>query len=430
LLAKAVAGEAGVPFFAQAGSDFVELYVGVGAKRVRDLFARARKHPAAIVFLDEIDAIGRARSGAGAINGGTDERENTLIALLNELDGFADSRVVVIAATNRVDVLDAALLRPGRLDRKISVPNPDRRGREHILGVHTAGKPLDDDVDLTVVASRTPGFSGAELAFVANEAALEAARRGFDRISASCFAAAVETLAMGRPRRSALVTPRDREITAWHEAGHALVALLDSHAADPVAVSIVPRGSAGGVTWMDGSDDQYLSREKARARLAVALAGRVGEEFLLDGEFTQGAASDLAHATELAGHMVATFGMTRRGLMVRSSNGGLDKDSADVVEELLVQAQDHARSLLEANLPALERLAAALLERESLTAAEIRLVCKGLPLGPVVEEVRAVKPVAAQPVPVVSGFEPVAPEDPSSLWGRARSRFGRRRVHG
>jgi len=398
LLAKAVAGEAEVPFFSAAGSDFVELYVGVGAKRIRELFAKANEAGRAIVFIDEIDAVGRVRSERpDASSGANVEQENTLISLLNELDGFKGTGVVVIGATNRPDILDPALVRPGRLERRIHVPNPDRRGREHILRVHTAGKPLATDVDLARVARRTPGTSGADLAHIANEAALEAARRDLDEITQECFDDAVATVAMGRPRHSALVTERDRRITAWHEAGHALAALLEEHADDPVAVSITPRGLAGGVTWMDGSDDQFMSRDRARAQLVVALAGRAGEELLLDGEFTQGAQSDLVAASQLAESMVTRFGMTRRGLQVRVRFGGsLDDASADMVDELLETAMERARTLLSQNLVSLESLSAALLEHDTLTADEIRAAVAGDAVAPKARPVR--RPSSLPPV--------------------------------
>jgi cell division protease FtsH len=408
LLARAVAGESGVAFHHAAGSDFVELYVGVGAQRVRELFTKARESERAIVFIDEIDAIGRVRSTApGTVSGGHIEQENTLIALLNELDGFSQSNVIVLAATNRADILDPALTRPGRLERKVHVPNPDRRGREHILRVHTANKPLAGDVDLERVARRTTGMSGADLAHIANEAAIEAARLDMDEITHACFDDAIATVAMGRPRYSAVITDTDRRITAWHEAGHALVALLEPNAEDPVAVSIVPRGAAGGVTWMNGSDDHYLSRHAARARLAVALAGRAGEELLLDGEFTQGAQSDLVSATQLAESMVTRFGMTRRGLQVRGRfDGSLDEVSGDMVDELLETAMEHARSILSQNLVALESLAAALLEHDTLAADEIRAAVEGRTVAPrsrVLRKPGRVGPSTAQAPVTVTG---------------------------
>jgi cell division protease FtsH len=402
LLARAVAGEAGVPFFAASGSDFVEVYVGVGAQRVRQLFAKAREAGKAIVFIDEIDAVGRARRSSARSAGGSEEWDQTLIALLNELDGFTDSNIVVLAATNRMDVLDPALLRPGRLDRKIQVPSPDRRGREAILDVHAAKVPLADDVDLAAVAARTPQMAGAELANVVNEAALEGVRRQLDAVDQACFDAAVATVVMGRARRSAVVSDEDREITAWHEAGHAVAALAVEEADAPVAVSIVPRGPAGGVTWMKGSDAQFLSRSRAAARLTVMLGGRAAEELLLDGEFTQGAYGDLSNATELAATLVTRFGMTDRGLMVRppSLDGGVDAGSQDVVESLLAVALTQARSVLLANQRLVERIASELLERDDLNVAD---------LAALVDEVglRTVAPFSlnsiAQPAPLAAG---------------------------
>jgi cell division protease FtsH len=363
LLARAVAGEAKVPFFAASGSDFVEMYVGVGPMRVRELFAKARAEEKAIVFIDEIDAVARARATTTKQNS-NDERENTLNALLNELDGFSRGNVILLAATNRVDMLDPAILRPGRLDRKIQVPNPDRRGREKILEVHTDGKPLAKDVDLAQVARRTPGMSGADLSQIANEAAIEAARRGLKAIDASCFSSAVALVAMGRARRSALITDRDRLITAYHEAGHTICALLHPDAPAPVSVSITPRGHAGGITWMNGSDDQYMARPQAAAQLIVAMGGRAGEELLLDGEFTQGPSSDLERATQLATVMVTRYGMTRRGLAVRS--GEPDNVSHDVIEELLGGALGDARELLRDNQPLFLAIVNQLLEHETL----------------------------------------------------------------
>jgi len=378
LLARAVAGEAGVPFFALAGSDFVETFVGLGARRVRDLFAQARKADRAIIFIDEIDAVGRARS-SGVGHGGESERENTLIALLNELDGFAGSHILVLAATNRADTLDPALTRPGRLDRRVEVPNPDRRGRELILRVHTRGKPLAGDVSLVDVARQTPGLSGADLAQVVNEACMEAARRGQELVDGACFQAAVATVAMGRARTSALVTEHDRRVTAWHEAGHTLAALLLADADDPVSVTIVPRGPAGGVTWMSGNDDLFLPRRKALAKLTVALAGRAGEELLLDGEFTQGAASDLRGATRLATAMVTQYGMTRFGYTQVDEEtlrvGGEVAARAHAhIEQLLSEAHRSAVELLGRHREALDALARALLAEETLAVAQVRAV--------------------------------------------------------
>ncbi|MDQ1676556.1 MAG: cell division protease FtsH [Actinomycetota bacterium] len=375
LLARAVAGEAGVPFFAAAGSDFTEMYVGVGAKRVRELFAAARRHPRAILFIDEVDTVARRRSADG--DQGAGETENTLVALLAEMDGFDDSNVIVLAATNRGDILDPALTRPGRLDRKVEVPNPDRRGRERILAVHIAGKPVAGDLDLTALARRTPGFSGAQLSALVNEACLEAARRDLVSVSHECFDHAVATVAMGRARTSALVTEHDREITAWHEAGHTLAAYLQADADDPVQVTIVPRGPAGGVTWMSGNDDLFLPRRKAHAQLVTALAGRAAEEVLLDGEYTQGAAGDLQTATELAFRMATQYGMTRLGYQVRHPRTATGDDTVSaVVEELLAGAHVAATTLLAEHREFLGAVAASLLDEETLTLPQITALAR------------------------------------------------------
>jgi cell division protease FtsH len=366
LLARAVAGEAGVPFFSAAGSDFVEMYVGVGARRVRDVFQKARKAERAIVFIDEIDAVGRARREA-SVSGGEQESENTLIALLNELDGFRGSNVVVLGATNRPDVLDPALVRPGRLDRRIHVGLPDVNERREILSVHLRNKPLTPDVVLETIAARTPGMSGAQLEQVCNEAALVAARLDSKHISISNLHEAVEYVVMGRARRSARITDSDRLVTAWHEAGHTIAALKHPNAARPVAVSIIPRGQAGGVTWMEGTDDQMLSRSALKAQLVVALAGRAAEELLLADDYTAGAAHDLVQATRIAHAMVERFGMTDHGLSVKRNSRGAE----NVVDGILAEARTEAIELLEENRAFLEALVRALLERENLTGDEI-----------------------------------------------------------
>ncbi|MCU1432933.1 MAG: FtsH-2 peptidase [Actinotalea sp.] len=378
LLARAVAGEAQVPFFALAGSDFVETFVGVGARRVRDLFAQARKAERAIIFIDEIDAVGRTRS-SNASNGGDGERENTLISLLNEMDGFAGSNIIVLAATNRADTLDPALTRPGRLDRQVQVPNPDRRGRTLILQVHAASRPLGTDVDFVTIARQTPGMSGADLAQVVNEACMEAARRDQAVVDHSCFQAAIATVAMGRARTSALVTEYDRRITAWHEAGHTLAAAILPDADDPVSVTIVPRGPAGGVTWMSGNDDVFLPRKKALARLVVALAGRAAEEYLLDGEHTQGASSDLHGATDLATAMVTQYGMTDFGYAQVDSEtlrvgGHVAAQAHARIDGLLREAHTTATELLRENGAVLEALASALLAEETLSGGRVRQI--------------------------------------------------------
>ncbi len=375
LLARAVAGEAEVAFISAAGSDFVEKFVGVGAKRIRDLFARARKEPGAIVFVDEIDAIGRRRSSESMNNA---EAENTLIALLNELDGFRDrGNVIVLAATNRPDILDPAITRAGRLDRRVVVPIPDARGRQQILAVHSDGKPIDSSVDLRSVARRTPGFSGAQLAAIVNEACMTAARRDLSVVTQECFDAAVETVAMGRPRTSALVTEHDRRITAWHEAGHTVAAFLIPEAQDPVSVSIIPRGPAGGVTWMSGSDDAFLSRRTAHAQLVVAMAGRVGEELLLHGEYTQGAADDLHTATMTATAMVTQYGMTRAGYVVHDPREGSLEEFA-VVQDLLEDAHDRAHRLLTGHRELVRRVAEGLLAAETLSLADVSATADAL----------------------------------------------------
>src|SRR5450631_801533 len=376
LLARAVAGESGVPMFTAVGSDFVEKYVGVGAQRIRALFAAARLHERAIIFIDEVDAVARRRGGDGEV--AHIDAETTLIALLSEMDGFHSSNVIVIAATNRADMLDPAITRPGRLDRKVEVPNPDRRGREQILAVHTMGKPVADGVDFTALARRTPGFSGAQLGALVNEACVDAVRRDLAEVTAECFEHAVATIAMGRARTSALVTDHDREVTAWHESGHTLAAFLQEQADDPVQVTIIPRGPAGGVTWMSGNDDQFLPRRKAHAQLVTAMAGRAAEEILLDGEFTQGAAGDLHAATELATSMATRYGMTRLGYQVRRGGTAPTQDVSDVVEELLSGAHKAATKLLGEHKTFLGAVAAELLAEETLTLADVQEIAARL----------------------------------------------------
>jgi cell division protease FtsH len=377
LLARAVAGEAGVPFFAVAGSDFVEIFAGGGAKRVRDLFDRAKSAGTAIVFIDEIDAVGRTRSSGPAVGGGDSERENTLISLLNEMDGFTGSRVVVLAATNRADLLDSALTRPGRLDRQVQVPTPDRRGRERILSVHATGKPLAEGVDLVTVARQTPGMSGADLARVVNEACLAAARQGLREVTQNCFAEAVAAVAMGRARTSALITEHDRLITAWHEAGHTVAALVQPDADEPVSVTIIPRGPSGGATWMGGNDNAFLTRDQARARLTTSMAGRAAEEILLDGEHTQGAAGDLQAATQLAQAMVTQYGMTDFGYAQLDAEtlrvgGEVAVLAHRAIDGLIREAHTRAGGLLAEHRELLEALATALLDEETLDAGRIR----------------------------------------------------------
>src|SRR3954451_21437053 len=404
LLARAVAGEAGVPFFAVAGSDFVEIFAGGGAKRVRDLFDRARSAGNAIVFIDEIDAVGRTRSSGPGVGGGDSERENTLISLLNEMDGFVGSGVVVLAATNRGDLLDAALTRPGRLDRQIQVPTPDRRGREQVLRVHSRGKPLAADVDLTSIARQTPGMSGADLAHVVNEACMAAARHSLPEVTARCFQEAVAVVAMGRARTSALITEHDRLVTAWHEAGHTVAALVQPDADEPVSVTIIPRGPSGGATWMGGNDNAFLTRDQARARLTTSMAGRAAEEILLDGEHTQGAAGDLQAATQLAQAMVTQYGMTDVGF------AQLDADTLRVggevavlahraIDGLIREAHQRAETLLAEHRPLLETLAAALLDEETLDSRRIREIAERFDAIPAPRAPHPLMPAPRQELP-------------------------------
>jgi cell division protease FtsH len=431
LLARAVAGESGVPMFTAAGSDFVEKYVGVGAQRIRSLFAAARKHERAIIFIDEVDAVARRRGGDGET--AHIESETTLIALLSEMDGFHTSNVIVIAATNRADMLDPAITRPGRLDRKVEVPNPDRRGREQILAVHVKGKPIAAGVDFTGLARRTPGFSGAQLQALVNEACVDAVRRDLTEVTAECFEHAVATIAMGRARTSALVTDHDREVTSWHESGHTVAAYLQEQADDPVQVTIIPRGPAGGVTWMSGNDDQFLPRRKAHAQLVTAMAGRAAEEILLDGEFTQGAAGDLQSATELATAMASSYGMTRLGYQVRRGGSAPTQDVSDVVEELLGEAHTSATSLLGAHKTFLGAVAAELLAEETLTLADVHRIAArlgvahhaDLPTPRLPVQVSAAKPLPVA-VEVPSAVDAAAAEPLAAGWrsptGAARRR--------
>src|SRR5438477_5797256 len=310
LLARAVAGEAGAPFFSMSASEFVEAVVGVGASRVRDLFAKAKEASPAIVFIDELDAVGRARSGGPSMGGGSDEREQTLNQILTEMDGFDSStQVIVVGATNRPDVLDEALLRPGRFDRRVVVQPPDRRGRELILNVHTRSVPLADDVDLSRIAATTPGMVGADLANLVNEAALLAARRNHGEVETEDFADALEKIILGAERKIVL-TPDDRRRTAYHEAGHALVGML-TPGADPVRkVSIIPRGMALGVTLSAPDTDRVThTLEELQAKIRVALGGRVAEEIVFE-NISTGAESDIQQLTQIARHMVGRWGMS------------------------------------------------------------------------------------------------------------------------
>jgi cell division protease FtsH len=381
LLARSVAGEAGVPFYSAAGSDFAEMFVGVGAARVRDLFAKAKK-TGGIVFLDELDSVGRTRNGNSPGSGASEERESTLNALLVEMDGFGkQDNVVVIAATNRPDVLDPALLRAGRFDRQVTVAPPDRRGRTCLLRLYSEGRRLADDVDFVGLARRTPGLTGADIANLMNQAALEAARNHREVVENADLSEALATVMMGRARKSAVVTDRDRQVTAWHEAGHTVAALVLPDAHDPVQVTIVPRGPAGGVTWMGGNDDSFLTRSQARAQLTVALGGRAAEELLLHGDFTQGASGDLASATSLALRMVTQWGMSSLGLAALDPDRigvGLSERIHSEVDGMLSDALDNARQLLAEHRPLLETVVAELIDEETIDFDRLQTLWAGI----------------------------------------------------
>lgn len=376
LLARAVAGEAGVPFFAISGSDLVEMFVGLGASRVRELFAKARATGRAIVFIDEIDAIGRTRGGS-LPNGGSDEREATLNQLLVEMDGFAQSdTVIVLAATNRVDVLDPALLRPGRFDRKIVVPVPDRAGREQLLELYTKGKQFADGINWSSLARRTVGMTGADIGQLMNEAALCAARRSDTVINSADLESALATSMLGRERRSAVMTEYDRTVVAWHEAGHTVAGLVIPGADRPVSVTIIPRGISGGSTWLDYDEDQFMTRSKALSRLTVAMAGRAAEEILLDGDYTHGAHGDLESATNLALNMVTRLGMsqTLRSVPPEAvfTSGALSDEINTQVQELISAALEQARVLVRDNASLLNELVVQLLDKETLTDVDLK----------------------------------------------------------
>jgi cell division protease FtsH len=398
LLAKAIAGEANVPFFSISGSDFVEMFVGVGASRVRDLFEQGKKHAPCIIFMDEIDAVGRHR-GAG-LGGGHDEREQTLNQLLVEMDGFETNEgVILIAATNRPDVLDPALLRPGRFDRQVVVPRPDVKGREEILRVHARRIPLGPDVDLKVLARGTPGFSGADLANLVNEAALLAARQSKKTVEMIDFESAKDKVLMGVERRSMIISEEEKRTIAYHEAGHALVAHT-LPGADPLhKVTIIPRGRALGLTQQLPADDKYnYSRDYLMNRITILLGGRAAEEMVLQQQ-TTGAGDDLEKATEMARKMVCEWGMSEKlGPLTfgkREEHIFLGREFARhqdyseetavlidaEVKQIVLDSSARARSILEEQLARLHRLARALLEHESLDAEEITRVLAVEPHG-------------------------------------------------
>jgi cell division protease FtsH len=397
LLARAVAGEANVPFFSISGSDFVEMFVGVGASRVRDLFEQGKKNAPCIIFIDEIDAVGRHR-GAG-LGGGHDEREQTLNQLLVEMDGFeSNDGVILVAATNRPDVLDPALLRPGRFDRRVVVGLPDVRGREEVLRVHVKKVPVADDVNLNILARGTPGFSGADLANMVNEAALNAARVNRKQVVMYDFELAKDKVLMGAERKSMLLTDEEKRVTAYHEAGHALVSFMHAHS-DPIhKVTIIPRGMALGVTIFLPGDRHNYTREYLESNLAIAYGGRVAEEIFLN-QMSTGAGSDIENATDLARRMVCEYGMSRLGPLTfgkKEEQIFLGREIAqhrDFSEEtarqidlevrrLIDEAYQSAHGILEVHKDAMHRIAAALLERETIDAEEVKMLIDGKELPP------------------------------------------------
>jgi cell division protease FtsH len=396
LLARAIAGEANVPFFSISGSDFVEMFVGVGASRVRDLFEQGKKNAPCIIFIDEIDAVGRHR-GAG-LGGGHDEREQTLNQLLVEMDGFeSNDGVILIASTNRPDVLDPALLRPGRFDRRVVVSRPDVRGREGILKVHTRKIPLGEDVDISVIARGTPGFTGADLANLVNEAALNAARYNKKLVAMADFELAKDKVLMGAERKSMVISNEEKRVTAYHEAGHTLVGLKVPNA-DPVhKVTIIPRGMALGVTQQLPEGDRHnYSEEYLLGQIAILMGGRIAEDTFL-GSITTGASNDIERATELARAMVCEYGMSEMGPLTfgkKEEQIFLGREIAQhrdfseetairidqEVKKIITAQYDRAKSIIQDNRDTMVRLAECLLERETLEGVEIRRIVAGLPL--------------------------------------------------
>ena len=431
LLAKAVSGEAGVPFFSISGSEFVEMFVGVGASRVRDLFDQAKRHSPCIIFIDEIDAVGRHR-GAG-LGGSHDEREQTLNQILVEMDGFdTDTNIIIIAATNRPDILDPALLRPGRFDRRVVVDRPDVKGREEIIKVHTRGKPLDPDVDVKMLAKATPGFVGADIENMVNEAAILAARQGKKSISSADLQNAIERVQLGPERKSRVMTDRERKIVAYHEAGHAVVAraLMGNEELPVRKVTIVARGMAGGVTWLlpDETEERLRSREYIKGSMVVALGGRLAEEIAL-GEITSGASGDLQNVTAMARTMVMRWGMSdklpkmafgrQEQMVFLGKDLGEQRDYSEATAEIIDQevsalvdeAYARARAILTENRDKLEAVAQALIEIETLDRDQLELVWQGKPLG-ISEEDRKAK--AALDKPEVSKPETAPSEAPAA----------------
>jgi len=431
LLARAIAGEANVPFFSISGSDFVEMFVGVGASRVRDLFEQGKKNAPCIIFIDEIDAVGRHR-GAG-LGGGHDEREQTLNQLLVEMDGFeSNDGVILIASTNRPDVLDPALLRPGRFDRRVIVNRPDVKGREGILAVHTRKIPLGEDVDISVIARGTPGFTGADLANLVNEAALNAARYNKKVVAMHDFEWAKDKVLMGSERKSAVMSEDEKKTTAYHEAGHTIVGLKVPNA-DPVhKVTIIPRGMALGLTQQLPEGDRYThSRDYIEGSIAILMGGRLAEDIFL-GKITTGASNDIERATDLARKMVCEFGMSNLGPLTFGKKEeqiflgreiaqhqdyseetaiNIDKE----VKRIVMEQYERARQIIIEHRDALDRLAQELLSRETLDSVQIRRIVAGLPLdedGPSPRtEPETGKPADKEPVlkpilPPITGSNP------------------------
>ncbi len=403
LLGRAVAGEAGVPFFSISGSEFVEMFVGVGASRVRDLFDQAKRNSPCIIFIDEIDAVGRHR-GAG-LGGGHDEREQTLNQILVEMDGFDTTvNIIILAATNRPDILDPALLRPGRFDRRVMVDSPDINGRDAILNVHAKGKPLASEVNLTTVAQQTPGFSGADLANLINEAAILTARRGAKEIGQTEFAEAIDRVIAGPQRKSRVISDKEKEMTAYHEAGHALVAHLLPNA-DPVQkISIIARGAMGGYTRLLPTEDRYLMRkEQFTDMLATALGGRVAEELTFDA-VTTGASNDIENATNIARQMITRYGMSESlgprtfgkkedmiflGREISEQRDYSDKIAEEIddeVHKLIQSAYEQATEILKANKGKLAQIADYLVANETVEGKELNELFESDPSNPEVSE--------------------------------------------
>ncbi len=427
LLARAIAGEAGVPFFSISGSDFVEMFVGVGASRVRDLFEQGKKHAPCIIFIDEIDAVGRHR-GAG-LGGGHDEREQTLNQLLVEMDGFEHNEgVIIIAATNRPDVLDPAILRPGRFDRRITVARPDIRGREGILAVHTRKVPLGEGVNLGVIAAGTPGFVGADLENLVNEAALLAARQDKDSVTMSDFELAKDKVLMGPERRSMVMSDEERRVSAWHEAGHTLVGKLVEGNDSVHKVSIIPRGAALGVTQFLPTEDRHtMTRKQMLARIAMALGGRVAEEAVFNA-ITSGASDDIKRATRMARAMVCELGMSDKmgpvaytegeqnvflGREMSSRSDAISEETAREIDRevrAIIDGQlELARKIVRENRDKLDRLAHSLLERETIDSEEIDAAMGGTALP---DRERVIIPTYAE-----KRKEPKDKKRPASIFG-------------